>query len=203
MLKYETVYPGTLGLLKKLMAFPALEDFYLVGGTALSLHLGHRISVDLDLFSNSEFDTQELVQKLENEISIERIIGEAKNTLNLVIDNVEVDILRHNYPLIEPVSIVDGIRLLSEKDIAAMKLSAIARRGSKKDFYDIYFLLQKYSIDDIFSFYQQKYHNKELFHIVKSLVYYGEADYEPQPKLLIDIEWKDVKGFINSQAMKY
>ena len=144
MLKYETVYPGTLELLKKLMAHPALENFYLVGGTALSLHLGHRISVDLDLFTNSEFDTQDLVQQLENEISIEKVIGEAKNTLNLVIDNVEVDILRHNYPLIEPVSIIDDIRLLSDKDIAAMKLSAIARRGSKKDFYDVYFLLQKY-----------------------------------------------------------
>jgi predicted nucleotidyltransferase component of viral defense system len=203
MLKYETVYPGTLELLRKLMAFPVLEKFYLVGGTALSMHLGHRISVDLDLFTNAEFDTQELVQQLENEISIEKVIGEAKNTLNLVIDNVEVDILRHNYPLIEPVLIIDDIRLLSDKDIAAMKLSAIARRGSKKDFYDVYFLLQKYSIDDIFGFYQQKYHNKELFHIVKSLVYFGEADTEPQPKLLFDIEWNEVRGFIRSLMLKY
>ena len=121
------------------MVLPILDDFYLVGGTALALHLGHRISVDLDLFSNSEFDTQEMIQQLENKISINKIIGEAKNSLNLVIDNVEVDILRHNYPLIEPVSIIDNIRLLSDKDIAALKLSAIARRGSKKDFYDVYF----------------------------------------------------------------
>ena len=203
MLKYQTVYPGTLELLRNLMNFPFLEDFYLVGGTSLSLQLGHRISVDLDLFSNSEFDTQELIQKLENKISIDKIIGESKNSLSVVIDNIEVDIIRHNYPLIEAIKTIDGIRLISDKDIAAMKLSAIARRGSKKDFYDVYFLLQKYSIDDIFDFYQQKYHNKELFHIIKSLVYFGNADLEPQPKLLIDIDWEDVKSFINSVALKY
>ena len=84
-----------------------------------------------------------------------------------------------------------------------MKLSAIARRGSKKDFYDIYFLLQKYSIDELLVFYKNKYKNHELFHIIKSLVYFGNADLEPQPKLLIDVEWEDVKGYINSLALKY
>lgn len=114
MLKYKTILPGTLELLKKLMAVSVLDNFYLVGGTALALHLGHRISVDLDLFTNSEFDTQQIIHELENNISINKIIGQAKNTLNLVIDNVEVDILRHDYPLIEPISSIDNIRLLSE-----------------------------------------------------------------------------------------
>ena len=170
MLKYETIYPGTLELLKKLMAVSVLDNFYLVGGTALALHLGHRISVDLDLFTNLEFDTQQIIHELGNSISISKVIGEAKNTLNLVIDNVEVDILRHDYSLLEPTITIDNIRLLSDKDIAAMKLSAIARRGSKKDFYDIYFLLQSYSIDELFVFYKNKYQNHELFYIIKSLL---------------------------------
>ncbi len=203
MLKYKAIYPSTLELLKKLMMLPALESFYLVGGTALALRLGHRISIDIDLFSNNEFDTQEMIYNIENKFSIDKIIGESKNSLSIVINNIEIDILRHNYPLIEPVLIIDNIRLLSEKDIAAMKLSAIARRGSKKDFYDIYFLLQEYNIDKILGFYLQKYPNKELFHIVKSLVYFGDADFEPQPKLLHDIEWKEVKSCISSLSLRY
>ena len=92
MLKYETIYPGTLELLKSLMVFPALKDFYLVGGTALALHLGHRMSVDLDLFSNSEFDTKEMIEQLENEIPVDKTLGEAKNSLNLVINNSGVSL---------------------------------------------------------------------------------------------------------------
>ncbi|MCD4789740.1 MAG: nucleotidyl transferase AbiEii/AbiGii toxin family protein [Bacteroidales bacterium] len=202
MLKYEAIYPGTLELLKKLMKLPGLDNFYLVGGTALALRIGHRISIDLDLFTHVEFSTQELISEIELLGSI-KIIGEARNTLNVVIDGVEVDIIRHNYPLLEEIEIIDGLRLISKKDIAAMKLSAIARRGSKKDFYDVYFILQEFSIEELFEFYKLKYKSREMFHLVKSLVYFGEADLEPAPEMLIDVDWSNVKSFFNSLTLKY
>ncbi len=202
MLKYEAIYPGTLELLKKLMKLPGLDNFYLVGGTALALRIGHRISVDLDLFSHVEFSTQELISEIELLGSM-KIIGEARNILNVVIDGVEVDIIRHNYPLLEEIEIIDGLRLISKKDIAAMKLSAIARRGSKKDFYDVYFILQEFSIEELFEFYKLKYKSREMFHLVKSLVYFGEADLEPAPEMLIDVDWSNVKSFFNSLTLKY
>jgi len=191
-----------LELLKKLMKIPGLDNFYLVGGTALALRIGHRISVDLDLFSHVEFSPQELISEIEL-IGSTKIIGEARNTLNVVIDGVEVDIIRHNYPLLEEIEIIDGLRLISKKDIAAMKLSAIARRGSKKDFYDVYFILQEFSTEELFEFYKLKYESREIFHLVKSLVYFGEADLEPAPKMLIDVDWNNVKSFFNSLALKY
>jgi len=202
MLKYEAIYPGTLELLKKLMKLPGLDNFYLVGGTALALRIGHRISVDLDLFSHVEFSTQELISEIELLGSM-KIIGEARNILNVVIDGVEVDIIRHNYPLLEEIEIIDGLRLISKKDIAAMKLSTIARRGSKKDFYDVYFILQEFSIEELFEFYKLKYKSREMFHLVKSLVYFGEADLEPAPEMLIDVDWSNVKSFFNSLTLKY
>jgi len=202
MLKYKAIYPETLELLKKLMKIPGLDNFYLVGGTALALRIGHRISVDLDLFSHVEFSPQELISEIEL-IGSTKIIGEARNTLNVVIDGVEVDIIRHNYPLLEEIEIIDGLRLISKKDIAAMKLSAIARRGSKKDFYDVYFILQEFSTEELFEFYKLKYESREIFHLVKSLVYFGEADLEPAPKMLIDVDWNNVKSFFNSLALKY
>jgi len=202
MLKYEAIYPGTLELLKKLMKLPGLDNFYLVGGTALALRIGHRISIDLDLFTHVEFSTQELISEIELLGSI-KIIGEARNTLNVVIDGVEVDIIRHNYPLLEEIEIIDGLRLISKKDIAAMKLSAIARRGSKKDFYDVYFILQEFSTEELFEFYKLKYKSREMFHLVKSLVYFGEADLEPAPEMLIDVDWSNVKSFFNSLTLKY
>ncbi|MBC8489570.1 MAG: nucleotidyl transferase AbiEii/AbiGii toxin family protein [Bacteroidetes bacterium] len=202
MLKYKAIYPETLELLKKLMKIPGLDNFYLVGGTSLALRIGHRISVDLDLFSHIEFSTQELISEIEI-IGSMKIIGEARNTLNVVIDGVEVDIIRHNYPLLEEIKIIDGLRLISKKDIAAMKLSAIARRGSKKDFYDVYFILQEFSTEELFEFYKLKYESREMFHLVKSLVYFGEADLEPAPEMLIDVDWNNVKSFFNSLALKY
>lgn len=201
MLKYQTIFPDTLGLLKDLMKLPFLSDFYLVGGTGLALQIGHRISVDLDLFTNKEFETEEMIRNLENQFPV-KVINESKNSINLVINNIEVDIIRHNYPLIDKLLNIDDIRLLSERDIAAMKLSAIARRGSRKDFYDLYFLLQKYSVTELLDFYKLKYSSTEIFHIIKSMVYFDEAELDPQPRLITNISWEKVKKLIMLVALE-
>lgn len=202
MLQYSTVDPTTLELLKELMAFPALSDFNLVGGTALSLQLGHRKSIDLDLFGSSEFDVDQLFMIL-SKLGSTTLNFSSKNSLGLFINDVKVDIIRYDFPLINPVIISDSIRLLSIQDIAAMKLSAIAKRGSKKDFWDLFFILKDYSLQQLLGFYEQKFGKESLFFVVKSLSFFDDADLEPDPIKLIDMNWSEIKSTIKVHLKNY
>ncbi|MCD5405459.1 MAG: hypothetical protein LRZ91_03060 [Desulfotomaculum sp.] len=118
-------------LLKKLIKYIPLTDFYLAGGTALALLLGHRKSFDFDWFSQSKFDTSELLNKL-SKLGYTELIEIKKDTLYLFLDNVQLTWLYYPYPLIDPVIKVEGINLASLTDIALMKLIAISQRGEKK-----------------------------------------------------------------------
>lgn len=209
MLQYRTVYPKTLELLNKLMSLQELKDFFLVGGTALSLQIGHRISIDLDLFCLNEFDVDSLLDTLESKFIIHNV-SKDKNTLNMGIEFpansknlVKVDFIRHAYPIINKIIELDSIRLLSIEDIIPMKLSAVAGRGSKKDFYDIYFLLQKYTMSEMFDYFDRKFTNINKFHIIKSLTYFDDAEFEPSPQLISKIEWNEVKVLINQKTLEY
>ena len=202
MLQYGTVNKGTLGLLKELMTMPELKDFFLVGGTALALRLGHRFSIDLDLFTLEEFDSESLLTDIKAKFEVTEV-EKSKNTLNLSIEfpknsdnNVKIDLIRYAYPLLKPVAEIDGIRLLEIEDIIPMKLSAVAARGSKKDFYDIYFLLKGYTLEDMFGFFDRKFDNMNKFHIIKSLTYFDDADKETDPKTTEKITWKKIKQAI-------
>ena len=140
MLHEETVEAGTLALIRRLMADENLADFYLVGGTALSLKLGHRISIDIDLFIGRDFDSSAISEHLKKVYGMtdEKTV---KNGVFGFIDDVKVDFISHQYPLIKPVELTSGIRMLSLEDIGAMKLSAIVQNGSRiKDFIDVYSL---------------------------------------------------------------
>ena len=202
MLFYQTVHQGTLELLKELMPLPAIQNYYLVGGTALSLQAGHRISIDLDLFTHIEFDANHLLESLKLNFTPHPIsIG--SNSLTVEINQVKVDFIRHNYPLIVPVQIIDNIRLLSMEDIAAMKLNSITTRGSKKDFYDLHELLRHFSIGQLFEFFCKKYDATLLFTVLKSLTYFDDADAEPAPVLIKKAEWDTVKQTIVSEVQKY
>lgn len=132
-LHYDAVPVPLLELLRKLMAEEGLSPFCLVGGTALALHLGHRISVDIDLFSDKAFDA-DLIAGFISEVYAIQSLETAKNTVRGEVAGIKLDIMAHRYPMIGTPSAVDGIRIASLKDIAAMKLNAIANRGSKKDF---------------------------------------------------------------------
>lgn len=142
MLHVETVEPDTLELLRRLMDRPYLSTFCLVGGTSLSLQIGHRRSIDLDLFSETDFDGDELLRSLAQDFQHIEVLTKMKGTLLTRIQGIKVDFLRFNYPMIRPLMTVGNLRLLTPEDIAPMKLDAIAGRGKKKDFYDIYFLLE-------------------------------------------------------------
>lgn len=203
MLYYETVEPGTLELLKDLMKKKYLQQFVLVGGTALALQIGHRKSNDIDLFTVTDFKTDDIIPVLLKEYSLRPVL-QMPQTLICQMDNVKVDFTRFKYPFIRPIIAVDGIRMLSIEDIAPMKLDAITGRGSKKDFFDLYFLLQQFSLDKLLSFYQEKYPHQTTFHVVRSLTYFIDAEAEPDP-VMIDrsLTWEKVKKLFGKLSRAY
>lgn len=177
MLRKETVSPGTLELLITLMRDPLLSDFFLVGGTALSLQIGHRRSIDLDLFILKDFDENALLGEMEERYNF-RTDFQAKNTLKGQIDSVKVDFISHKYPLINPLLIIEDVRMAGVQDIAAMKLNAIAGNGTRlKDFIDIAYISSFLTLVQIVETYQTKYSARNPVMAVKSLAYHNDIDF--------------------------
>lgn len=201
MLQTQTVVPDLLELLREIMNEKLFSDFNLVGGTSLALQLGHRNSVDIDMFGSAEIDTELFIEKLRDYGEVV-ITQSSKNILITKVNEVKVDFVNYKYPLISDFLLVDSVRMLSTKDIAAMKLSAIAGRGSKKDFIDLYFLLDEFSLKDILSFYTQKYKDGSSFMVQKSLTYFEDADLQLQPKMYKDFDWELCKQKIVAEVLK-
>jgi hypothetical protein len=193
MLQTRTIEPRTLGLLKRLMSMPAVEPFFLVGGTALALQMGHRVSVDLDLFTPQPFDKNDLLEALSAELDVS-LESEGTSMLITYIKEVKVDFVKMGYPVIFPPLVIEGVRMLDIRDIAPMKLKAVVQRGSKKDFYDIYFLLDRLPLDEMLSLFQEKFKQQEIFHVIKSLTYFEDAEKSPDPAVFDPaVTWQRVK----------
>lgn len=201
MLQTQTVVPKLMELLNKIMSEKLFSDFNLVGGTALALQIGHRNSIDIDLFGNSEIDTLLFIEKL-SEFGKVTVTQSTKNILITEINDVKVDFVNYKYPIISEQLFIENIRMLSTKDIAAMKLNAIAGRGSKKDFIDLYFLLDKFSLGEMLSFYDQKYNDGSLFMVQKSLTYFEDADLQQQPQIFQNFDWETCKQKIINEVIK-
>lgn len=153
----EAVSEEMWNLLQRLMADESLKDFLLVGGTALSLRLGHRLSIDIDLFTKNNFDADVMHKYLQTEYGAKDSVV-FENTVMTYIQNIKVDLLAHKYPLVQPMETDDNIRLISNQDIGAMKLHAIFQSGERlKDFIDMYFLLEKNSLSTYLKSYETKY----------------------------------------------
>ncbi len=196
MLYPAAVFPDTLSLLKKLMKLEDLADFNLAGGTALAIQIGHRFSYDLDFFGNSPLSIHDILITLGNNFEF-REIHQTKNILVIDVNNVKVDFVKYKYPLIGDLHTKDEIRMLSVEDIAAMKLDAIKGRGRKRDFYDIYFLLQKYDLLRLLELHLKKFKEDTSYQIIKSLIYFDDAEIDAPVKLLgPDLSWEKVKEFI-------
>jgi len=177
------------------MDLEILSTFNLVGGTALSLKLGHRISIDLDLFSNSNISNLEILNEL-NLIFKERFVLKTSNKVGIfcLIDNIKVDIIHYDFELIYPLETIENIRMASIQDIAAMKIQAILGRGAKKDFFDLYEILKDYSLMDIIKFHKLKYPAQKLFiTIPQTLTYFDDANESEDPVSLTNISWEEVK----------
>ena len=195
MLHYETIIPETHSLLEKLSTLPVLEDARLVGGTALALQLGHRTSVDLDFFGRINADSEELRDIL-REVGRVEVASVSKNINIFWINGVKVGMVNYPYPWLDLPIVEDGVRLASLNDIAAMKVSAIVNRGTKKDFIDLYTLLLHFALDEILDMYSRKYSDGSLFIVMKSLTYFDDAETDPMPNVLNDTTWETVKDFL-------
>ena len=206
MLRTETVEPHTLSVLNKLMQVLELQDFALVGGTALSLLYGHRMSVDLDLFSNKPFENVDIIDALQNEFQ-ERFVVEDKPArfgIFCFINEVKIDIVRHPHPLIRPQFEIEGIRMFSTEDIVAMKVQAILGRAKKKDFWDVAELLNHYTVADFINFHKEKYVTQNLFITVpQAISYFADADESEDPISLQNQSWASIQKAIGLKVSEY
>ena len=174
--------PQTFALIQKLQKLSELIDFHLVGGTALALQMGHRNSIDIDLFTSNEFETQELIQTLSLVSKVEIVFEKQKNTLLCNLDDIKTDFIRHPYPLLKSPIVEEGIRFLSMEDISGMKIHAIVNSGKRlKDFVDIYFLLEHFTMNQIIGFYREKYPHMSPMVPLKAVTYFGDIDPEMDP----------------------
>lgn len=202
MLQSAAVYPSTLDILKKIMDETTFDQFNLVGGTALALQIGHRISIDLDLFTHEEYSAEAILEGL-HQIGKVDIIIDKPPFLQVNIDNLKLDFLKFPYNFVRHHQIIEGVRLVSIEHIAIMKLLAIARRGAKKDFFDLYFILQQYTLKEVISFFEKTLSHIDLFHILKSLTYFDDAENDADPIMIKSATWKAVKTVITTKVNHY
>ena len=198
MLHFETLPTGTLGLLKDLSALPALQQFSLVGGTALALRFGHRRSIDFDFFTPEPFDVESLADTLSREVDGFEATGMNKIGLNAQVAGLKVDFVTYRYPLLAPPETQDGIRMFSLEDIVGMKLSAITNRGARKDFYDLHALIQHLGVDRLIEIYRRKYPSHDAMIVLRSMIYFDDAEDDNDPELLMKQDWEEVKEAIGA-----
>ncbi|MDR0799887.1 MAG: nucleotidyl transferase AbiEii/AbiGii toxin family protein [Dysgonamonadaceae bacterium] len=187
------------------MSLPELSDFALVGGTALALRYGHRLSVDLDLFSSVDFDTDFIVNLLGSNFTNCQIHSTNKIGVFCYINDVKVDFVKYHYfPIITPIEQMEDIRIMGDKDLIAMKVNAILRRGVKKDFWDIAELMQYYPVEDFIDYYTEKYPNqRQLISIPRALVYFADAEKSENPVCLREQDWETVKENIRAKVNEF
>lgn len=203
MLFLDAIEPKTFSLLKRLQSLPELAGTRLVGGTALALQLGHRLSVDLDIFGSWDYSI-DLSGKFSAIGRTEKESGTPDGKMVFFyIDDVKVDcVLYDMYRWLEQPIEADGVRLAGVKDIAAMKVNAITNRGTRKDFVDMARLLEDYSLADIFAWYREKYPEANPALAMRSLSYFVDAETMPMPKMLIPFDWEEAKDRIRAAVRK-
>lgn len=180
-----------------------LEDAYLAGGTACALQLGHRVSLDLDFFTEKEFPTEVVLKQLEK-LPEFKLDETSKWTILGNLSKVKFSLFYYPYPLIKKISVFSQVNIASLEDIAAMKIEAICSRGTKRDFIDLYFLIRnKFPLNKILKFYDKKYHrlSNKIYHISRSLNYFADADSQKSPKMLIPVSWEEIKKFFQNQVL--
>jgi len=189
------------------LALAAGGNFYLAGGTGLALRLGHRISLDLDLFSVdcllNHSDRTALKKTLEISGKVE-ILDEKDGTCHLRLGNTAVSLFHYPYELLKPPSKWAGLKIASVEDISAMKLSAVVSRGSKKDFIDLFFMCRLHKATDLFKWAELKFPNHPNFAVqaAKALVYFEDAEKEPMPRMLKPAAWTEIKEFFEKEIPK-
>ncbi|MFH1866862.1 MAG: nucleotidyl transferase AbiEii/AbiGii toxin family protein [Patescibacteria group bacterium] len=202
---YDSILsPVTQRVLVLLRKKKMVKDFYLAGGTALALQYGHRKSDDLDWFSDKDFSLDRLEQGLKK-VGRLMVTAKDKGTWHGIVNRVRLTFLHYPYRLLWPPLNYNGINIADARDIACLKLQAISNRGSRKDFFDLYILLQQYSLDQLLKWFDRKYQGVRYnrLHLLKSLVYFNDAASEPNPILLTKLTWTTVKHYLTGQVKSY
>jgi hypothetical protein len=207
MLQKGSVDKTVLDLISALQGKDYLKDFILVGGTGLALIIGHRRSVDIDLFTSKDFVAEQLLEKLESDFNFQMdYVG--GNTIKGNSAGIKVDLLAHKYPSIGDTIEVENIRIASMDDISAMKINSVANDGTRiKDFIDLYFLLaeHKYNIERLLRNYKAKYSQRNALHALKSLSYFEDVDLSDWPELnkKNDISWDEIQEILGNACEEY
>jgi len=176
---------------------PRMKEFYLAGGTGLSLQLGHRKSNDFDFFSDKPFNTDSILSL----ISPDKVFFTSAGSLHCEIQGILISLLFYNAPLVHPPLTWRGIRLSRCEDIIAEKIKTISQRGARKDFIDVYAAAKmKYGIADVCGFFKQRFKGFDIniYHVLKSLTFFEDAEKEPSPVMLLsgkEWEWETIKAF--------
>jgi len=204
---WEAVTPEARRLLTVLGQLPLLQPFYLGGGTALALWLGHRISRDLDLFADIETLDEDLRRDIVGELRKDHSVNLLQDSpLELLLDvnGQAVSFFTYGYPLLEPTDRVAQVQVAGLVDIGLMKLDAIAGRGMRKDFYDLYFIASHVTLVELFDRGIDKYPESQGFEmrVLTALVDFGAADQEEEPMLLLPASWEEVKAFFVAESRR-
>ena len=178
-----------------------LGSAYLAGGTALALQIGHRISYDLDFFTDQKFKAQIFLKEM-SRFKLYQHERVGWGTILGKLGNVKFSLFYYPYPLLRKPISFKNINIADIADISAMKIAAISERGTKRDFVDLYFILQKIALNEAFNFYDKKYQklSSNSVHIKKSLVYFEDAEKDPTPKMIIPVSWGKVKTFFKKEV---
>ena len=206
MLYTSTVEPRTLSLLKELMELHAIQEFSLVGGTAMALRYGHRSSVDLDLFFHEKFNHPEIIKVLEATFGSKFVYKQQHTFFGIFcfIDDIKVDIVHFPHEPIASIETEDKIRMYSSADISAMKIQAILGRAQKKDFWDLHELFQHYSLQQIMDWHKLKYPSQMLaISIPHAITYFTDADDSETPVSFKGQTWEKVKDDIKKVVRDY
>jgi hypothetical protein len=183
---------------------PLVErGFYLAGGSGLCLRLAHRRSIDLDLFRDHEFDPEELLADLQSRGVSLSDVRSKPNTLWFELEHVQVSLMRFPYPILEPTETAADIPVASLADIAAMKVEAIASRGARKDFVDLYSICHAgLGLSDALSAFERRFASAhpDVLHRLKALTYFDDAEREPELLMLVPVSWQDVRSFFEREV---
>ena len=203
MLQQNAVEPATLELLKRICALPPFKNFALGGGTNIALRLKHRLSVDLDFFTNTPYQNSAIFQAISAGFPSAELLFEQNQTMMFTINNVKVDVVLYPFKWLMPFETIEGTRMIALQDIIPMKLQALSNRFSKKDFWDIAFLLHRFSLAQMLEIFKLKFPTIDIGYIIHSLTNFDNAESEPSPVQLIPKTWVQIKLDLQNAVTKY
>jgi len=200
----KTLLPDTFRAIQLTGQIPVFQTAYLAGGTSLALQIGHRISVDLDFFTQEKFDENQL------ENTLKQIPGfeiRTKNWCTILgkIGDTSISLFYYAYPLLEKTITFEQLQLAQKSDLSAMKIGAVEDRGTRRDFIDLFYLAKEYSLDQMLEFFDKKYRllDDHLYPIIRALGYFEDAEMETEmPRMLVDVSWPKVKDFFQKESLR-